>query len=42
MEVSLKYDVHQIEKLAADTGFTLAGNYYDSRRFFVDSLWKVQ
>jgi len=41
MEVSQKYDVQQIEALAVNTGFTLVNNFYDSQRFFVGSLWKV-
>ena len=41
MEVSKKYDIHQIRDLAENTGFSVVDNFYDSRRYFVDSLWKV-
>lgn len=40
-EVSRKYDLHQIRNLAENSGFTMVDNFYDSGRYFVDSLWKV-
>lgn len=41
MERSQKYDLPMIEKLAVQSGFKIAANYFDSRKWFVNSLWKV-
>lgn len=40
MEVSQKYGVKMIEKLAKDSGFTVAENFFDENKFYLDSLWK--
>lgn len=42
MEMSKKYDMPMIEKLAEQSGFDITANYFDSRQWFVNSLWKVQ
>lgn len=39
-EVSQKYDVRMIEKLAADSGLEVARYFYDCRRYFCDVLLK--
>ena len=40
MEISQKYDLAMIERLARESGFEIVNNYFDSNRFYVDSLWK--
>jgi len=40
-EQSFKYSIQDIEKLAYESGFKIAENFYDSNRYFVDSLWQV-
>lgn len=39
VEVSKKYDIESIEKLAANSGFDIKYNFYDCRNYFVDSVW---
>jgi dimethylhistidine N-methyltransferase len=41
MEVSQKYGVKMIEKLAQESGFTVAENFFDENKFYLDSLWKL-
>lgn len=40
-EYSYKYLESDIESLAKETGFTLENQFYDSRKYFADSIWKV-
>ncbi len=40
MEVSQKYDTGMIEDLARRSGFEVKENIYDSRHYFVDSVWE--
>lgn len=40
MEISQKYDRTMIYDLAENTGFTVERNFFDNKKFFVDSLWK--
>jgi len=40
-EYSYKYLESDIESLAAETGFRVERQFYDARRFFADSLWRV-
>lgn len=40
-EYSYKYLISDIEELAAVTGFTLVKHLYDSKKYFVDSIWRV-
>ena len=42
MEISQKYNAPMIEDLARASGFAVERNFYDSREYFVDSLWKVK
>jgi L-histidine N-alpha-methyltransferase len=41
-EYSHKYSVADIQSMAAYTGFSVAGLFFDSRRYFADSLWRVR
>ena len=36
-----KYSIQDIEKLAFESGFQIKENFYDSKKYFVDSLWQV-
>ncbi len=40
-EYSYKYLDEDIDDLAGDTGYQIEGKYRDSRRYFIDSLWRV-
>ena len=39
MERSRKYDLPQIERMAARNGFKIKQHFLDRRNYFVDSLW---
>jgi dimethylhistidine N-methyltransferase len=41
-EYSYKYLESDIQELAADTGFVIERQLYDSKKYFVDSIWRVQ
>jgi len=41
VENSYKYDPTDIAQLAADTGFDVKRNLFDSRRWFVNSIWQA-
>ena len=41
-EYSYKYLETDIEELAAETGFIIEKQLYDSKKYFVDSLWRVK
>lgn len=41
-ENSYKYLVTDIESLAAETGFSVITHFFDSRRYFADSIWRVE
>ena len=41
MEFSYKYLESRIQELASNTGFVIEENFYDSKSYFVDSLWRV-
>lgn len=41
MEVSQKYDLKQIVQMARNAGFEPVTHFFDQRRLFVDTLWKV-
>ena len=40
MEVSQKYNLEMIEKLAEESGFTVVKNFFDESKFYTNSLWK--
>ena len=40
-EQSLKYSIKDIENLASECGFKIKESFYDSKKYFVDSLWQV-
>lgn len=39
-EISKKYDLDSINQLAQKCGFKIVENYFDCKKYFVDSLWK--
>lgn len=41
MEVSRKYSLPAIEKLAAETGFSVVEHLFDCKHWFTDSVWAV-
>ena len=41
-ELSKKYSLAEIEDLAAESGFVVEKNFFDSRHYFTDSLWRVR
>jgi uncharacterized SAM-dependent methyltransferase len=42
MEISQKYSMGMIESLAAESGFDVKQNFFDSRNYYCDSLWKTR
>ncbi len=40
MEISQKYSLKMIDNLAADSGFVVEKNFFDTKRFYADSLWR--
>lgn len=42
MELSQKYDLDTLEELARESGFRILHNFYDSNKYFVDSVWEVE
>ncbi len=41
-EYSYKYTMQEIEALAQNNGFGIVKHLFDSKKFFVDSIWKVK
>ncbi len=41
MEMSQKYDMEMIRSMAGNSGFEVIRNFYDSRQYYVNSLWKL-
>ncbi len=41
-EQSYKYTIEEIESLAAESGFEIDEHLYDSKQYFVDSIWQVR
>jgi len=41
MELSQKYDLHMLQDLALNSGFKMVNHFYDSRKFFTDTLFEV-
>jgi L-histidine Nalpha-methyltransferase len=40
-EQSYKYSIEDIKSLALESGFKISENFYDSKNYFVDSLWQA-
>jgi dimethylhistidine N-methyltransferase len=40
-EISRKYDVKGLDALAQKCGFTTEKNFFDSRAYYVNTMWKV-
>ena len=38
-EISKKYDISSVEKLAENSGFKIKYNFYDCRNYFLNSIW---
>jgi L-histidine N-alpha-methyltransferase len=41
VELSQKYNLQDLEKLAADSGFELVNHFLDKKVYFCDTLWRV-
>lgn len=41
METSKKYSIEETEKLAVEAGFSVSNHFFDSKKWFVDSIWKA-
>ena len=41
MEISQKFSLSMIESLAADSGFAIKQNFFDSKNYYCDSLWQL-
>ncbi|MGQ3888152.1 L-histidine N(alpha)-methyltransferase [Legionella sp. CNM-1927-20] len=41
LEFSYKYLLSQINNFASKSGFSIVKNFFDSKNYFVDSLWQV-
>ena len=41
-EISRKYDLKTIRKIACDTGLRICDVFYDSRKYFVDVLFEKE
>lgn len=42
VEISQKYSLPEIEKLACETGFRMVNHSFDSQKWFTNTLWEVQ
>lgn len=40
MEISQKYSLQMIDELAVKSGFEIKQNFFDSRNYYCDSLWR--
>lgn len=40
MEVSMKYSAQEVSNLAVRSGFKIKNHFYDSKKWFLDSLWE--
>ena len=41
-EISRKYSVNQIHRLASKAGFEVKKDLFDTNQYFVDSIWEIQ
>ena len=42
VELSKKYSLSELETLAKKTGFAVRQHFFDKKKYFVDSLWRVE
>lgn len=42
MEISQKYSLEDIENYAERAGFSIAENFYDKKKYFLNSLWELK
>ena len=40
-EQSFKYTLKEIENLAVENGFEVVEHLFDSKKYFLDSVWQV-
>lgn len=40
MEISQKYDLRTVKELAASAGFEIVKNFYDSNKYYLNTVWK--
>jgi L-histidine N-alpha-methyltransferase len=41
-EISKKYDINEIEKVAIQSGFTIKEHLFDDQNYYTDSVWEVK
>lgn len=41
MEISQKFTLNQIEQMGKDTGYRTINNLFDSKKWFVDTIWLI-
>jgi L-histidine Nalpha-methyltransferase len=41
MEISQKYSLQMVEELASESGFSIKENFFDSKSYYCDSLWRL-
>ncbi len=41
MEISQKYSLEMVDELASGSGFEIKRNFFDSRNYYCDSLWRT-
>lgn len=41
MEISQKYSVEEIDELAVKSGFSTVEHFFDSKKWFLDTVWRV-
>ena len=39
MEISKKYNVHEVERLAIKSGFSIVNHFFDCKKYFLNTLW---
>ncbi len=42
VEYSFKYSIDDIYQIAKTSGFKILGNFYDNKKHFIDTLWRVE
>jgi hypothetical protein len=41
MEISQKYSMQMIEDIAGESGFEVKQNFFDTKNYYCNSLWKL-
>ncbi len=42
MELSYKYSLEEVDEIARQSGFTVLENFFDTKKYFTDSIWQKQ